>query len=141
MSGSLDNDATSVGLPRSFAHAAAASGSSEISALANFRLHLEYRLPTADARLAVQVHPSSTVALPIGKAGAWRVLELQFEQLGGKAVSLVAEVDGKTIVDVPELAKSRNPQLKAEVTFPDGIAGVPTQLALVAQGGAEIRQA
>ena len=110
-------------------------------ALANFRLHLEYRLPTADARLAVQVHPSSTVALPIGKAGAWRVLELQFEQLGGKAVSLVAEVDGKTIVDVPELAKSRNPQLKAEVTFPDGIAGVPTQLALVAQGGAEIRQA
>ena len=109
--------------------------------LANFRLHLEYRLATVDARLAVRVHPSTLVALPVGKAGAWRVLDLQYEQVVKKAASLVAEVDGKVVADVPEIAGSEKPQLTEQVTFPDGIAGVPTHLALIAGGGAEIRGA
>lgn len=109
--------------------------------LANFRLHLEYRLPTAAARLAVRVHPSATVALPVGQAGAWRVLDLRYEQLVGKAASLVAEVDGEVIADVPEISKSKSAQLTEQVTFPDGIAGVPTHLALIAGGDAEIRGA
>lgn len=105
--------------------------------LANFRLRVEYRLPTADARLAVRVHPSATVALPVGKAGAWRVLDLQYEQVVGKASALVAEVDRKVVADVPAIAKSKSAQLTEQLTFPDGIAGVPTHLALIASGGAE----
>ena len=109
--------------------------------LANFRLHLEYRLPTVEARLAVRAHPSATVALPIGTAGAWRVLDLQYEQVVKKAASLVAKVDGKVVTDLPEIAKSKSAQLTEQVTFFDGIAGVPTHLALIASGGAEIRGA
>ena len=109
--------------------------------LANFRLHLEYRLPTAEARLAVRAHPSALVALPVGKAGGWRVLDLRYEQVVKKAASLVAEVDGKVVTDLPEIAKSKSAQLTEQVTFPDGIAGVPTHLAVIASGGAEIRGA
>jgi hypothetical protein len=86
--------------------------------LANFRLRLEYRLPTAGARLAVRVHPSATVALPVGKAGAWRVLDLQYEQLVGKAAALVAEVAGTVVAEVPAIAQSKNAQLTEQVTFP-----------------------
>ena len=109
--------------------------------LANFRLHLEYRLPANEAHLAVRVRPSSPVDLPAGKAGAWRVLDLQYEQTVGKAASVVAEVDGKMVADVPAIAGSERAQLTEQVTFPDGVPGVPTHLAIVASGGAEIRRA
>ena len=109
-------------------------------ALANFRLHLEYRLPTAESRLSVKVHPSATVDLPAGQPDAWRVLELQFEQLAGKPASFVAEVDGKVVADVKAIANSAGAKTAEEVTFPDGVAGVPTRLALIARGGAEVRR-
>jgi mono/diheme cytochrome c family protein len=109
--------------------------------VANFRLHLEYRLPSTAARLSVRVHPSLLVDLPAGKAKAWRVLDLQFEQLTGKPASLLATVDGKIIANQPAVAASLPAQLTEQNTFPGGITGVPTTLSLTAIGAAEIRQA
>lgn len=109
--------------------------------LANYRLHLEYRLPAAGAEVAVRVHPKARVELPSDKTGVWRVLELQFERLTGKPAFLLAEVDGKKVAQMPRIAGSLPPQLTEQSTFPGGITGVPSALSLVAQGGAEIRQA
>lgn len=109
--------------------------------LANFRLHLEYRLPAADSRLSVRAHPSAIVALPPGKSSDWQVAEIQYEQTVGQAASLVAEVNGKIISDVTGVPHSKNAQLTEQVTFPGGLAGVPTHLALIASSGAEIRRA
>jgi hypothetical protein len=109
--------------------------------LANFRLHLEYRLPSTEARLTVRPHPSASVSLPAGKADEWRVLDLQYEQLVGKPASLFAKVDGSEIANVAAIKKSKRAQLTEQVTFPGGIAGVPTHLTLIASGSAEIRNA
>lgn len=110
-------------------------------ALANFRLHLEYRLPSPQAALTVRVQPAASVDLPAGKPDEWHVLDLHYEQLLGKPASVVAEVNGRPIANTSTLAGSPRTQQKEQTTFPDGIAGVPTQLALVVKGGAEIRAA
>jgi hypothetical protein len=109
--------------------------------LANFRLCLEYRLPSADARLSVRPHPAATLALPAGEPGQWRSLDLVFEQVADKPASLRLEIDGETVEDRPRVKGSRNAQLTEQVTFPSGISGVPTRLELIASGGAEIRGA
>ncbi len=109
--------------------------------LANFRLRLEYRLFPPNSRLAVRPHPATTISLPAGKPGQWRVLDLSFEQLADKPASLRVEVDGKVVKDEPGIRRTRNAQLTEQVTFPGGISGVPTRLELIASGGAEIRQA
>jgi len=109
--------------------------------LANYRLHLEYRLPGASAKLNIAVHPAAKVELPGGKPDEWRVLEMQFEQVTGKPASLWVQVDGVTLSDIPEIAGSLPPQLTEQITFPGGITGVPSALAVEALGGAEIRQA
>ena len=109
--------------------------------LANYRLHLSYRLPKEGAKLTVGVHPKAKVDLPADRGAEWRVLELQFEQLNGKPASLLAEVDGRTILDQPAIAGSLPPQLTEQSTFPGGITGVPSALWLTVSGGVEIRQA
>lgn len=109
--------------------------------LANFRLRLEYRLPAAESRLAVRPHPAASVALPAGRPDQWRLLDLRFEQLADKRASMVVEIDGKIVRDETAISGSRKAQLTEQVTFPGGVAGVPTYLELIASGGAEIRQA
>ncbi|QOV91236.1 DUF6797 domain-containing protein [Humisphaera borealis] len=113
--------------------------------VANFRLHLEYRLPGPTAALEVRTGPAPALVLPSGDAGAWRVLELQFEHLPDQAASLLAEVDGKIISDIPVIPDSKKPRGKgkgnSEAQIPGGIAGVPARLSIVTRGNAEIRQA
>ncbi len=65
--------------------------------LANFRLHLDYRLPDAGARAAVQLGEKMKLPLPAGEPGKWQTVDLEYEQLKGQAGSLTASVGGRPL--------------------------------------------
>lgn len=67
--------------------------------LANFRLHLDYRIPDTKGRLAVRLSPQRTLDLKGSDASQWQTLDLQYEQLRGKPASFSATVNGKLIAD------------------------------------------
>jgi len=66
--------------------------------LANFRLHLDYRLPAAKSALSVRLNPQYTLKLK-ADATQWQALDLQYEQLRGKPASFSATVNGKPLVE------------------------------------------
>ncbi len=67
--------------------------------LANFRLHLEYRLPEASAKLSVHLGDALQVSLPTKSKSAWSTLELQFERLTTNPGQWSATVDGEVLAD------------------------------------------
>lgn len=87
-----------------------AAGSAVLAAtdeVANFRLHLEYRLPDAQAALGVRVHPAQVVQAPADKRGVWRTLDVQYEQLPADPASVSAWVDGVALLEGVEVPSSR----------------------------------
>ncbi len=67
--------------------------------LANFRLHLDYKLPNATSKTSVRLHENRTIDLASKDAAAWQTLDLQYEQLRGKPASFSATVNGKSIAE------------------------------------------
>ena len=67
--------------------------------LANFRLHLDFKLPDDRSTLALRLHHNRTLELKAGKVGAWQTLDLQYEQLAGKQASFSATVNGRSVAD------------------------------------------
>ena len=68
-------------------------------ALANFRLHLDYRLPNPGSKLALRLHPQRTLELKADGAGKWQTLDLQYEQLRGEPATFSAAVNGTRITE------------------------------------------
>jgi mono/diheme cytochrome c family protein len=67
--------------------------------LANFRLHLEYRLPAAQSRMSLHLQPKHALELKSSDVTQWHVLDLRYEQLRGRRASFSATVDGAGIAD------------------------------------------
>ena len=88
---------TRVPLFANFKSAAEAQTAEHGDALANFRLHLQYRLPEAGSKLSLRLLPRRVLELPADGAGKWQTLEMQYEQLPGKAASLSATVNGQQL--------------------------------------------
>ena len=90
-----------------FKPAEAVQNMEHAKALANFRLHLEYRLPKEASKLAVRLHAGHIVSLPAKPSTEWQKLDLQYEHLPGKAASWSARVNGSPAAEGeihPELA-------------------------------------
>ncbi len=74
--------------------------------LANFRLHLDYRLPGPAGKASLRLHPMRTLDLTSTDPVAWQTLDLQYEQLRGKPASFSATVNGKPIAEGEVIVES-----------------------------------
>src|SRR5581483_8008919 len=89
--------------------------------LANFRLHLDYRLPSSTATLAVRLNPQETLDLKTRAPAQWQTLDLQYEQLRGRLASFSATINGKSIADqatigAPEMPDADKVHLNGDFT-------------------------
>ena len=97
------------------------------AALANFRLHLGYRLPNAGSKLELRLHPRRTLEFKADGAGKWQTLDLQYEQLRGAPATFSATVNGKhlaegevlspAVADAPEMEVRLDRDFTAMVRF------------------------
>jgi hypothetical protein len=67
--------------------------------LANFRLHLDYRIPDGMSALSLRLNAARTLELNAGDRSRWQTLDLQYEQLRGKPASFSATVNGRSIAE------------------------------------------
>jgi mono/diheme cytochrome c family protein len=66
--------------------------------LANFRLHLDYRLPTAASKAELRLHPQRTLKLTATEPTQWQTLDLQYEHLAGQLPFVSATVNGNAVI-------------------------------------------
>ncbi len=98
-----------------FKPAASAQTIEHGAALANFRLHFDYRLPNPGSKLALRLAPGRTTEFSAGGGEAkWHTVDVQFEQLGGKAAVMQMSVDGDLLEDPP--APDGGPPVKDRAT-------------------------
>jgi len=69
--------------------------------LANFRLHLEFRLPDQSATAAVQAGTGEPIALNAPPDATWHVLELRAEMTAGRPGFFETTIDGKATTAKP----------------------------------------
>ncbi|MEN9284874.1 MAG: hypothetical protein RLZZ179_2367 [Verrucomicrobiota bacterium] len=67
--------------------------------LANFRVHLEFRLPGEAARASLQFGEGAVLPLEAPADGRWRTIEVRAEQLEGNPGIYSAEIDGKPVAE------------------------------------------
>lgn len=65
--------------------------------LANFRLRMEFRLPGPDSGLSLRLHPRKALEFAGVQAKGWQTLDVQYEQLPGKAASFTAVLEGRSL--------------------------------------------
>lgn len=106
--------------------------------LANFRLVLEFRMDGPESRLSLELRPGDVIDLPSRPSGLWRTLEVRYEQTARRAGVIEATIDGQAHKEI-RLAQAEG--RGAATTFPEGVPGPPTQLALTVEGGAQVRSA
>ncbi len=71
----------------------------ETPPLANFRLHLEYRLPKPQSKAMLRLHAQRTLDLTSPTPDAWQTLDLQYEQLLGQSASYSATRNGQRLAE------------------------------------------
>jgi mono/diheme cytochrome c family protein len=96
---SLTPEQTKVALFSDYREGAGGQRLTHPQRLANFRVHLEFRLPGEAARASLRLGEATELPLVAPADGVWRTLELRAEQAEGNPGIYSAEIDGKPVAE------------------------------------------